>query len=196
MNILPINNNQPTFNARLFAPNGIQMKAFNMTDVLSGVDLMSSKGSKATDIFIKSFVSRPLADVFENSARITIKNPLFGTQELVQDLCDKTNAAKNTIFDLEENAERLTGSLTKNCEILEDKALSIAILNKIRVRRQTFNPYFDDAKELTPLNIFEEMLAKVKPEEHGFSEKRISELREKANSVQGQILMEGTKNIF
>ena len=52
------------------------------------------------------------------------------------------------------------------------------------------------AKELTPLNIFEEMLAKVKPEEHGFSEKRISELREKANSLQGQILMEGTKNIF
>lgn len=196
MNILPINNNQPTFNARLFTPNGKQMKAFSAIDNMRGVDLMSSKGSKATDIFIKSFVSRPLADVYENSARITIKNPLFGTQELVQDLCDKTNAAKDTIFDLEENAERLTGSLTKNCEILEDKALSIAILNKIRVRRQTFNPYFDDAKELTPLNIFEEMLAKVKPEEHGFSEKRISELREKANLLQGQILMEGTKNIF
>ena len=175
MNILPINNNQPTFNASLFAPNGKQMKAFSAIDTLQGVDLMSSKGSKATDIFIKSFVSRPLADVFENSARITIKNPLFGTQELVQDLCDKTNAAKDTIFDLEENAERLTGSLTKNCEILEDKALGKAILSKIRVRRQTFNPYFDDAKELTPLNIFEEMLAKVKPEEHGFSEKRISE---------------------
>ena len=195
MNILPINNNQPTFNARLFAPNGIQMKAFNMTDVLSGVDLMSSKGSKATDIFIKSFESKPYADIFDNFARITIKNPLFGTQELVQDLCDKTNTPKNKIFDLEENAERLTGALTKNCEILEDKALSNAILDKISERRKTFDLYRDDARELSPINVFEEMLTKVKPEEHGFSEKRISELRKQANLLQGQILMEGTKNI-
>ena len=73
--------------------------------------------------------------------------------------------------------------------------MSKAILDKISERRKTFDLYRDDARELSPINVFEEMLTKVKPEEHGFSEKRISELRKQANLLQGQILMEGTKNI-
>lgn len=181
-----------TFKARLFDKNGRQIKAFDLQSCLKNIDVMSKRGGKKTDIFVKEFISEDAGYAgYDNYVRLTLSNPLFGEQSFVQNLHHTTNSpVKGDTGNELYHMDLLTGIQTNNCKNLENKAFRMSLLKKIQKAAAQ-----KDTENMNPVNIVNNMLSKIPPKEHGFSAERLSDFRTVAQDMLEQILYKGIEQI-
>lgn len=181
-----------TFKARLFDQNGQQIKAFDLQSCLKNIDVMSKRGGKKTDIFVKEFISEDAGYAgYDNYVRLTLSNPLFGEQSFVQNLHHTTNnPVKGDKGNELYHMDLLTGIHTNNCKDLENKAFRMSLLKKIQKAAAQ-----KDTENMNPVNIVNNMLSKIPPKEHGFSAERLSDFRTVAQDMLEQILYKGIEQI-
>ena len=162
-------NMSPAFTARLFNENGQQIKAFEMLDSLKGNDIMANRGNESTDIFVNEFISKKNCfGGYDNSAKVTVENPLFGRQQFIQDLYHETNSPIKGNKTLEfDHLDLLTGYKTDNCKMLENKALRLTLIDTIKENLNTYK-----LKEINPIEILKSML---KENNTTFSKERIAD---------------------
>lgn len=175
---------QQSFTAKLYDTKGNRIKNFELIDDLEGKDTMSKRGSLETEIHVNDFISKQnhYGD-YDNSAKITVKNPLFGTQDFVQDLHHKTNLPikGESIYEFY-HMDLLTGLRSNDCKDLENRALRAAIIDELK-----------KSKICNPMEVFECMLAKSN--NHGFNETRVSEFKTIATDLLNEIFQNGLKMV-
>lgn len=192
MNILSVQPYQvakaPAFKARLFDPQGNQVKGFCLYEWYNDIDAMSKRGNKNTDIYIQKFISK--RDGFcgyVNSAKIRIENPLFGAQEFIQQRFHRSISRINGDAKLEnECMDVLTGKRTNYSIDLENKALRNSLIEKIKERVGNGNDIDLDPihnLDINPIKILENMFAKNNPEQLGFDESRITDFKNIAKKL-------------
>lgn len=192
MNILAVNSrpsaNAPAFKARLFDPQGNQVKGFCPYEWYNDIDAMSKRGNKNTDIYVQKFISkRDDYCGFVNSAKIKIENPLFGAQEFIQQRFHRSISRIKDNPKLEnECMDELTGKRTNNSKDLENKALLNALIEKIKERVSNGNDNDLDPihnLDINPIKILENMFAQNNPEKLDFDENRITDFKDIAKEL-------------
>lgn len=173
---------QQSFTAKLYDTQGNRIKNFEMIDDLRGKDTMSKRGSLETEIHVNDFISKQnLYGGYDNSAEITVKNPLFGSQNFVQELYHETNLpikgdSTNEFYHM----DLLTGFKSNNCKDLENRALRAAIIDELKI-----------SKICNPIKVLESMLAKSA--NHGFDATRVNEFKIIATNLFNEIFQKGLK---
>ena len=196
MQINKINNhtqssNNTNFKARLFGINGQEIKSFQH----GAEKIMANRGSKKTEIFINNFISTKNGyEGYKNEIDLTIKNPLFGAQRFIQNIFHPTNAPIKGDYNSELwHMDLLTGLKSNNCKNLENKALRMSLLKKIKAGLNGYDNESGDS--LVPIDILTERLLLMKPESHGFSFDRIKDFEQIAKKLLNEIINNGIKNI-
>ena len=176
-------NSGPAFSGRLFAPSGRQIKSFEAF-AIGREDQMAKRGSHATDIFVKKFISKenPAGD-YENLAEVAVDNPLFGIQKFVANVFNRTNSPVegDHIWSMDLLTAR---NRTDN---LENRALRGSLIDRIKEAA--------DGEEKNPVKILANMLKACKPEKHGFSNERVGDFQRVAEGLTEELLAEGAKTI-
>lgn len=197
MNILSVKSYSsappPAFKARLFDPQGNQVKGFCPYEWYNDIDAMSKRGNKNTDIYIQKFISKRDDNVgFINSAMIKIENPLFGAQEFIQQRFYRSISRINGDPKLEnECMDVLTGKRTHNSIDLENKALRNSLIEKIRENVNKGNDVDPDPihnLDINPVKILENMFAENNPEKLNFDESRIRDFKNIAQELLVEVI--------
>lgn len=149
------NQTSPNFRGNLFNQNNHKIKSFDIISHLHNVDEMSNRGNRLTNIYINNFISEknPFGG-YNNSVRLTIENPLFGSQRFVYDLCHETNSKVNEgTFDELYHFDLLTGLKSNNCKTLENRAMYLSLMDEIKLRAKSAI-----GESLNPLDILKEKI--------------------------------------
>ena len=182
-----INHTNPTnFKARLYNTKGQRIRCTDFFEQF-GKDVMATKGSPQTDIFVKSIKSEPTAiDLrdFKITADLVIKNPLLGSKAFTEVIDDRYAHACETDIDELHFLDKLTGLRTNDCENLENKALYIQIIDRIKSDIDKKNLKLEDSR---PTEVLETMLKEVPAEAHGFTKERIDGFRKIANRMEDSL---------
>lgn len=183
-NVQSQQNSQPlTFKGRLFNLKGKQVKSFDLWNLSSKGDEMKLRGNENTDIFVKEFISKenPMG-AYDNSIKLSIKNPLFGEQTFIQKLHHETNLpVKGEAKSELQHMDLLTRS--NKTDQLEDKALRHSLIDTIK----------EKSSDLSPIKILNNLLEKSK--NHGFSEGRIKDFKFVAKQLNDELISNGVKFI-
>ena len=145
---------------------------------------MATKGSSKTDIFVKKIRSEKLGKgiykAYKISADLKIENPLLGSKFLNQ-IIDNCHASpcKDEMDELY-FLDKLVGSPTDDCKRLENKALYMQIIDKIKINSEKSS---SEKNDFIASKILEKMLKETPQEEHGFTNARVEDFRKIANRM-------------
>jgi len=186
------NNSNQTFKARLFAPDGQQIRSFENKDI----DEMAQRGSKATDIYVKEFNSEysPIRFRYENSIRLVVKNPLFGSYEFVKELNHDKPVVKgdpsSELFYM--NLLTKSNGCCQGVESLENRALRMSLIDGVKYRNeyQKDPRKWGESSSLYATDILASMLRDY-GNSSGFSDERINDFQEIAEDLTKELIAKG-----
>ncbi|MBP7212467.1 hypothetical protein KBA27_06490 [bacterium] len=187
MNIQKIQNRTAFCGARLFDDKGNEIKKFGLYGY--GESDMSQRGGDKTDIAVKEFISQPDGKCYSNLVRVEVRNPLFGTQQVVQNLYNSTiNPIKGNKVQEFYAMDSLTSDLTHDCKDLENEALKKTLLQKAKENLK-------NGKETNPVKILDTMINKDNCKNFGFFTSRLSEFKAVALNLYNELLGKGLKQL-
>ena len=180
------------FRAKLFSSDGTRVRNFSDSFGYNRDDV-SEMAHPETEIKIDKFYSKKSKYNYgyDNFAKVTVSNPLWGTSTFDTNLVHETNVPyEENAFFLPINEMKLLSSRTNEFKALENRALANVVID---TAKKELSNSFSKLNDIYPPAILQKLL-REKPE-HGFSQERINEFVQYIEKKTMPIIQEGLKKI-